>query len=148
VVGRSALTSGTKLLGGVAGTAIGFVIGALLITILGVDPSVLWLLLPVLVFASAYVQQVASFTAAQASFTMLVLVTFNLIVPTGWRVGLVRVEDVVVGALAGLVVSVMLWPRGAAAAVNAAIDSARETFLRYLLARGGRGPRGASGGGG
>jgi uncharacterized membrane protein YccC len=144
VLRSSALTTGTKLLRAVTGTTIGFVIGALLITILGVDPSVLWLLLPVLVFASAYVQQVASFTAAQASFTMMVLVTFNLIVPTGWRVGLVRVEDVVVGALAGLVVSVMLWPRGAAAAVNAAIDSARETFSRYLLAGVRRVTRGAS----
>jgi uncharacterized membrane protein YccC len=144
VLRSSALTTGTKLLRAVTGTTIGFVIGALLITILGVDPPVLWLLLPVLVFASAYVQQVASFTAAQAAFTMMVLVTFNLIVPTGWRVGLVRVEDVVVGALAGLVVSVMLWPRGAAAAVNAAIDSARETFSRYLRAGVRRVTRGAS----
>jgi uncharacterized membrane protein YccC len=144
VLRSSALTTGTKLVRAVTGTTIGFVIGALLIKILGVDPWVLWLVLPVLVFASAYVPEVASFTAAQAAFTMMVLVIFNLIVPTGWRVGLVRVEDVVVGALAGLVVAVMLWPRGATASVDAAIDSARETFSRYLRAGVRRVTRGAS----
>ena len=144
VLRSSALTTGTKLVRAVAGTTIGFVIGALLITVLGVDPPVLWMLLPILVFASAYVPEVASFTAAQAAFTMMVLVVFNLIVPLGWRVGLVRVEDVAVGALAGLVVSVMLWPRGAAALVNASIDAARGTFSRYLHAAVFRVTRGAS----
>jgi uncharacterized membrane protein YccC len=144
VLRSSALTTGTKLVRAVAGTTIGFVIGALLITVLGVDPPVLWMLLPILVFASAYVPEVASFTAAQAAFTMMVLVIFNLIVPLGWRVGLVRVEDVAVGALAGLVVSVMLWPRGAAASVNASIDAARGTFSRYLIAAVRRVTRGAS----
>ena len=144
VLRSSALTTGTNLVRAVVGTTIGFVVGALLITVLGVDPVVLWTLLPVLVFTSAYVPEVASFTAAQAAFTMMVLVIFNLIVPTGWRVGLVRVEDVVVGALAGLVVSVLLWPRGAKAVVNAAIESARQTFARYLEAVVHRITRGAS----
>jgi uncharacterized membrane protein YccC len=144
VLRSSALTTGTKIVRAVIGTTIGFVIGAVLIMILGVNPLVLWTLLPILVFASAYIQQVASFAAAQAAFTMMVLVAFNLIVPTGWQVGLVRIEDVAVGALAGFVVSVMLWPRGAAAAVNAAIDSARETFSGYLGAAVRRVTRGAS----
>ena len=144
VLRSSALTTGTKMMRAVIGTTIGFVIGAVVIKIFGVSPVVLWMLLPVLVFASAYVQQVASFTAAQAAFTMMVLVNFNLIVPTGWRVGLVRVEDVVVGALTGLVVAVMLWPRGATASVNAAISSAQATFARYLHAGVWRVTRGAS----
>ena len=144
VLRSSALTTGTNIVRAVVGTTIGFVIGALLITVLGVDPVVLWVLLPVLVFASAYVPEVASFTAAQAAFTMMVLVIFNLIVPTGWRVGLVRVEDVVVGAFAALVVSVLLWPRGAKVVVNATIESARETFSRYLQAAVHRITRGAS----
>ena len=144
VLRSSALTTGTNIVRAVVGTTIGFVIGALLITVLGVDPVVLWVLLPVLVFASAYVPEVASFTAAQAAFTMMVLVIFNLIVPTGWRVGLVRVEDVVVGAFAAMVVSVLLWPRGAKVVVNATIESARETFSRYLQAAVHRITRGAS----
>jgi uncharacterized membrane protein YccC len=134
VLRSSALTTGTKMLRAVVGTTIGFVIGALLIWVIGVDPVVLWPLLPILVFASAYVPEVASFTAAQAAFTMMVLVIFNLIVPTGWRVGLVRIEDVAVGALVGLVVSLLVWPRGATAAVNIEIDAAREMFSEYLRA--------------
>ena len=45
---------------------------------------------------------------------MMVLIIFNMIAPSGWQVGLIRVEDVVVGAAVGIVVSVLLWPRGAA----------------------------------
>ena len=44
---------------------------------------------------------------------VVVLVLFNLIQPTGWRVGLVRVEDVAIGAAVSLLVGVLIWPRGA-----------------------------------
>ena len=132
VLRSSALTTGTRVWRAVIGTGIGFLLGALLINLVGVDPPVLWLLMPLVVFGSAYVPEIASFTAAQAAFTMMVLIFFNLIVPTGWEVGLIRVEDVVVGALVGVAVSVLLWPRGATASVTRAIDSARGIFGRYL----------------
>ncbi|MGE2732075.1 FUSC family protein [Mycolicibacterium vaccae] len=132
VLRSSALTTGTRVWRAVIGTGIGFLLGTLLIGLLGVDPTVLWLLLPVVVFGSAYVPEIASFTAAQAAFTMMVLIFFNLIAPSGWQVGLIRVEDVVVGALVGVAVSVLLWPRGAAASVTRAVDSARGVFARYL----------------
>lgn len=132
VLRSSALTTGTKTLRAVVGTTIGFVLGAVLISVVGVDPAVLWILLPVVVFGSAFVPEVASFTAGQAAFTMMVLIFFNLIVPTGWSVGLIRVEDVVVGALVGMMVSLLLWPRGATASAEAAVESARKVFARYL----------------
>ncbi|BBX67315.1 FUSC family protein [Mycolicibacterium psychrotolerans] len=134
VLRSSALSTGTRVWRAVIGTGIGFLLGALLIGLVGVEPTVLWLLMPLAVFGSAYVPEIASFTAAQAAFTMMVLIFFNLIVPTGWQVGLIRVEDVVVGALVGVVVSVLLWPRGATASVTRAIDSARAIFARYLWA--------------
>ncbi|MDY6997167.1 MAG: FUSC family protein [Actinomycetota bacterium] len=134
VLRSSALTTGTRVWRAVIGTAIGFLLGALLISLVGVDPAVLWFLMPVVVFGSAYVPEIASFTAAQAAFTMMVLIFFNLIAPSGWQVGLVRVQDVVVGALVGVVVSVLLWPRGATASVTRSIDSARTLFARYLRA--------------
>ena len=43
----------------------------------------MWVLLPVVAFGSAYVPEIGSFTASQAAFTMMVLIVFNLIVPTG-----------------------------------------------------------------
>jgi len=134
VLRSSALTTGTRVWRAVIGTAIGFLLGAALISLVGVDPAVLWVLMPLAVFGSAYVPEIASFTAAQAAFTMMVLIFFNLIVPTGWQVGLIRVEDVVVGALVGVAVSVLLWPRGATASVTRAIDSSRALFARYLRA--------------
>ena len=134
VLRSSALTTGTKMLRAVVGTGIGFVLGAVLISVVGVDPAVLWFLMPFVVFGSAFVPEVASFMAGQATFTMMVLIFFNLIVPTGWSVGLIRVEDVVVGALVGVVVSVLLWPRGATASAEAAVESARNVFAMYLEA--------------
>jgi uncharacterized membrane protein YccC len=144
VLRSSALTTGTRVLRAVAGTAVGFVLGAVVIELLGVDPVVLWILLPIVAFGSAYVPEVASFVAGQAAFTMMVLINFNLIVPTGWQVGLIRVEDVVVGALVGIVVSILLWPRGATAAVSKAIDNARGVGAEFLKAAVLRVTRGAS----
>ncbi|WP_101950915.1 FUSC family protein [Mycobacterium sp. 3519A] len=144
VLRSSALTTGTRVIRAVAGTAVGFVLGAVVIEFLGVDPVVLWILLPVVAFGSAYVPEVYSFVAGQAAFTMMVLINFNLIVPTGWKVGLIRVEDVVVGALVGIVVSLLLWPRGASAAVSKAIADARTVGAEFLSEAVHRVTRGAS----
>ncbi len=134
VLRSSALTTGTRVLRAVAGTALGFLLGVVVIELVGVDPLVMWALLPVVAFGSAFVPEVASFVAGQAAFTMMVLIIFNLIVPTGWQVGLIRVEDVVVGALVGVIVSVLLWPRGATATVSKAISDARVAGAAILQA--------------
>jgi uncharacterized membrane protein YccC len=144
VLRSSALTTGTRVLRAVTGTAIGFVLGAVFIELMGVDPVVMWTMLPVVAFGSAYVPEVASFIAGQAMFTMMVLIIFNVIVPTGWSVGLIRVEDVVVGAMVGVVVSLLLWPRGASATVSKAIDAACAVGSTYLRAAVSRVLRGAS----
>jgi Fusaric acid resistance protein-like len=144
VLRSSALTTGTRVLRAVTGTGIGFVLGAIFIELMGVDPAVMWAMLPLVAFGSAYVPEVASFIAGQAMFTMMVLIIFNVIVPTGWSVGLIRVEDVLVGAAVGVVVSVLLWPRGASSAVSKAIDAAAEVGATYLQAAVRRVNRGAS----
>jgi hypothetical protein len=134
VLGSSASATGTKVVRAVTGTAIGVTLGAALIAVVGVEPAVLWTLLPITIFAAAYVPRVASFTAGQASFTMTVLIILNLIAPTGWRLGLVRIEDITAGAAVAVVVSMLLWPRGATASVSAAIDAAIALGTRYLHA--------------
>lgn len=144
VLRSSALTTGTRVLRAVTGTVIGFVLGVAVIELVGVDRIVMWMLLPVVAFGSAFVPEVASFIAGQAAFTMLVLINFNLIVPTGWSVGLIRLEDVVVGALVGIIVSVLLWPRGATALVSIAIANARTVGATFLKAAVRRVTRGAS----
>ncbi|WP_304113767.1 FUSC family protein [Mycolicibacterium bacteremicum] len=144
VLRSSALTTGTRVLRAVAGTALGFGLGVAVIELVGVDPVVMWMLLPVVAFGSAFVPEVASFIAGQAAFTMMVLIIFNLIQPSGWAVGLIRVEDVMVGALVGITVSVLLWPRGASTQVSSAIDNARAAGAALLKAGVLRVIRGAS----
>ena len=121
VLRSSALTTGTKVVRAVVGTALGFVIGAVLIEFIGVEPAVLWAVLPIVAFLAAFVPDIWSFAAGQAAFTMLVLIVFNLIHPTGWQVGLIRIEDIAVGGAVGVLVSLLLWPRGSGNAVSAAI---------------------------
>jgi hypothetical protein len=144
VLRSSALTTGSRVLRAVSGTTIGFVLGVVVIEVVGVDPIVMWTLLPVVAFGSAFVPEVASFVAGQAAFTMMVLIIFNLIAPTGWSVGLIRVEDVLIGALVGVMSSLLLWPRGARATVFKAIDDAFAVGATFLTAAVLRVTRGAS----
>jgi hypothetical protein len=55
-----------------------------------------------------------SFAAGQAGFTLTLVFLFNIIQPAGWRVGLLRVEDIALGCAVSLVVGLLFWPRGAA----------------------------------
>lgn len=144
VLRSSALTTGTNMVRAVTGTVIGFLLGAIVIEVLGVDPIVMWMLLPLVAFGSAYVPEIGSFTAGQAAFTMMVLIVFNMIRPTGWQVGLIRLEDVIVGTFVAVIVSVLLWPRGASPWIRTMIDSACAVGAHYLKATVYRVTRGAS----
>ncbi|MUL47529.1 FUSC family protein [Mycobacterium sp. CBMA293] len=144
VLRSSALTTGTRVVRAVGGTAIGFLLGTVIIHLIGANPVLLWLLLPVVAFGSAYVPDVFSFVAGQVMFTMLVLTIYNVISPAGWRVGLVRLENVLVGAAVGVVVSLLLWPRGSAAVVHRTLEAARAVGTQYLTAAVRRVTRGAS----
>ncbi len=144
VLRSSALTTGTRVVRAVGGTAIGFLLGTVVIHLIGANPVLLWVLLPIVAFGSAYVPDVFSFVAGQAMFTMLVLTIYNLLSPAGWRVGLIRLENVLVGAAVGVVVSLLLWPRGSAAVVQRTLASARTAGTQYLTAAVRRVTRGAS----
>ncbi len=144
VLRSSALSTGTRVVRAVAGTALGFLLGVVVIELVGVDPIVMWVLLPLVAFGSAFVPEVASFIAGQAAFTMMVLIIFNLIAPTGWSVGLIRIQDVIIGALVGIVVSVLLWPRGVRTRVSKVIDESFAVGAAFLTAAVLRVTRGAS----
>jgi hypothetical protein len=60
------------------------------------------------------------------------VVLFNLIEPTGWKVGAVRVLDVATGCLVAVVVSLVFWPRGARLQVRRALDELFATVGAYL----------------
>ena len=132
VLSSSALSTRTKVVQAVIGTALGIIIGGLLVAAIGVQPVVQWLLVPITVFASTYLPRFVSFATAQAVGALNLLIILSLTMPAGWRIGLLRIEDVAVGAAVGMAVSLVLWPRGATAAVAALIQAARDVNVRYL----------------
>jgi uncharacterized membrane protein YccC len=60
----------------------------------------------------ANLPRVFSFAATQAMMTLTTLIILDLMAPSGWRIGLLRIEDIAMGAGVGMVVSLLLWPRG------------------------------------
>ena len=146
VLRSSAQTTRISAVRAIAGTAIGFAAGAGVIAVVGLNPVVLWTVLPLAAFGSTYVLVVGSFTASQAMFTMMVVIVFNMMHPIGWMVGLIRIEDIVLGAAVGMMVSMLLWPSGAATAVRRAIDNSLRSAASYLDAAVLRVTRGASAG--
>ena len=123
VLRSNALSTGQSAVRGLVGTTIGFVIGGVLVLLLGTNTFLLWSLLPVAIFAAGIAPAV-SFAAGQAGFTVALLILFNIISPAGWEVGLVRVEDVAIGCAVSLVVGALFWPRGARGVLRQALTEA------------------------
>ncbi len=134
VLRTSVTGAGRSAVQAMAGTAIGFVVIVPLMVLVGDNPAGLWLLLPVAVAVAAYSSTTWPLAAGQAAFTVLVVVLFNLIEPTGWKVGAVRLLDVATGCLVALLVSVLFWPRGARAAVRQALAELVRTTAAYVEA--------------
>jgi hypothetical protein len=65
---------------------------------------------------------------------LTLLVLFNLLAPIGWRIGIVRVEDVAIGGGVSLAVGLLFWPRGAAAELGRSLSRAYTDSVRYLAA--------------
>ena len=124
----------------VLGTAIGFglAVGILLVT--GHWHIDLGLLVPPLLFLAFYVG-ILGFVASQAGFTMVVIVLFDFLATSSWSLGLVRLEDVAIGAAVSTIIALAVWPKGAtgelakvtAKAVRAASAYAIMTSARLLV---------------
>jgi uncharacterized membrane protein YccC len=113
VLRSNALSTGRTALQAILGTAAGVLIASVLTLAIGGNRTALYVVLPIVAFAAAYVPTVASYLVGQAAFTLFVVLLLDLLQPQGWKLGLVRLEDVVLGILVSLVVAVLLWPRGA-----------------------------------
>jgi uncharacterized membrane protein YccC len=132
VLRSNALSTGSTVLRALLGTGVGFAIGGALVSLLGTSHAVLWPLLPILILIAASAPSMISFVAGQAAFTVLIIVLFNIIAPIGWKIGVVRVEDVGLGCLASLGAGMLFWPRGAGAALGSALAEAYHTAAAYL----------------
>jgi len=132
VLRTNAASTGSTALRALIGTVVGFVIGAALLLAIGSSTAALWTALPLAVLVAAYAPGVLPFEAGQAAFTVVVSVLFNLLVPAGWQIGVVRIEDVAIGCAVSFLVGVLFWPRGAGSLVADDLADAFRTGGRYL----------------
>src|ERR1700694_2840402 len=132
VLRSTALGTGRTTLQALAGNVIGVVIGGIFAVLAGNHPTVMWVALPFAVFLAAYAATTVGFIASQAAFTINLIIVFNLISPAGWQVGLVRIEDVAVGASISILVGLLLWPRGARREFGRAVAGFYRAVSNYL----------------
>jgi uncharacterized membrane protein YccC len=133
VLRTNAGSTGATAVRALAGTAVGFVIGGALLVAIGSSSVALWVSLPLAVFVAAYAPGTAPFAVGQAAFTVVVAVLFNLLVPVGWRVGVVRVEDVAIGCAVSVAIGLLFWPRGVSGVVGDDLADAFRLGASYLL---------------
>jgi len=132
VLRSNALSTGQNVLRAMLGTTAGFIVGGALVALIGTNTTVLWILLPFVVLFAGLAPAAISFAAGQAAFTVTLLVLFNLLVPVGWTLGLVRIEDVAIGGAVSLAVGLLFWPRGARAEFRRALGRAYIDSSSYL----------------
>ncbi|MEQ7009176.1 FUSC family protein [Actinopolymorpha sp. B17G11] len=134
VLRSNALRTSSTVVRAVAGTVVGVVAGGALMVAIGSHQVVLWAIFPVAVFFASYAAGRLSFGAGQAAFSLMVLILFNLIVPTGWQVGLVRLEDIAVGSAISLLVGILLWPQGVTTVLTHDLSAAYRSAIAYVTA--------------
>jgi uncharacterized membrane protein YccC len=132
VLRSSALATGQNLVRALLGTAVGFILGGLLVSLIGTNTTVLWFVLPIAIMFAGLAPAAIGFGTGQAAFTLVVIIIFDILQPAGWSLGLVRIEDVALGGVVSLVVGLFLWPRGAASALGRALAQAYEDAAAYL----------------
>ena len=132
VLRTNASATGATALRALAGTAVGFVVGGAIVLAIGGDQTALWIVFPFAVLVAAYSPGTAPFAVGQAAFTVLIAILFNLIVPVGWKVGVVRIEDVALGCAVSVVIGTLFWPRGVASVVGDDLADAFRTGASYL----------------
>jgi uncharacterized membrane protein YccC len=133
VLRSNALGTGRSIVSALAGTAAGLLVGAALVIGIGTHESVLWIVLPFAILLASYAPRAISFAAGQAGFTVTLFILFNIIQPVGWRVGVVRVEDVAIGFAISLGVGLLFWPRGAAALLRRQLADAFARGADYVV---------------
>jgi uncharacterized membrane protein YccC len=132
VLRSNALSTGQNAVRALSGTVVGFIVGAAILAVIGTNETLLWFLLPPVILLAGVAPAAISFAAGQAAFTLTLVFVFNIIQPTGWRVGLYRVEDVALGCAVSLIVGLLFWPRGARSALRRALADAYRESADYL----------------
>ncbi|MFC9294513.1 FUSC family protein [Streptomyces sp. NPDC057011] len=96
-----------------AGTFVGALVTAGLLTLAGSDTVVYAAVLPLWMLFSFTVGPVRGVGWAQGLFTVLVALVFAQLAPASWRLAGLRMLDVLIGSAIGAVFGLLAWPRGA-----------------------------------
>jgi hypothetical protein len=100
------------------GTIIGFAVAVPLAYAANGNDTLLWVLLPFVVFLSAWAPGAVGLGSGQAAFTVFVVVLFNLAAPSGAQTAVLRLETVATGIVVAVVSGFVFWPRGPQASVG------------------------------
>ncbi|MEX2256912.1 MAG: FUSC family protein [Acidimicrobiia bacterium] len=132
VLRSNALATGRTAIEAVGGTVVGFLVVFVFFGIFDADVTAEWIALPIAAFLATYAPSAISFVVGQAAFTVTIVLLFDVIEPEGWQTGVVRVEDIALGAVVSLVVGLLLWPRGAVGLLRRVLGAQLRADARYL----------------
>ena len=133
VTRATARGTGANALKAVLGTAAGAVLATALVFALEAEADVYIVLVPLFAFLASYGASV-SFVLGQTGFTLMIVAIFNLVSPPEWNIGLIRLEDVLIGAAVGLAIGVAAWPRGPGAQLRESVARAIDAGADFTSA--------------
>ncbi|MGW5561630.1 FUSC family protein [Micromonospora sp. NPDC003944] len=126
VLRTSAADTRTALRPAVLGTIVGAVVSGGVMLVVD-EPIVYAIVLPITLLLAFGVGRLLGPLWQQALFTLLLTVVFAQLSPAGWRLAEVRVVDVLLGTVIGVLAGVAMWPRGAG-------HDLQHNAVRYLAA--------------
>ena len=133
VVRTNAPMTGASALQAVLGTVIGVAIALPLLLAIGTRGDVYLYVLPIATVCGLMAGSI-NLVWGQAGFTLLVSVLFNLVEPIGWEIGIIRIQDVALGAAAGVLIGLAAWPRGATGQLAQSLGDAIEASGNLVAA--------------
>ncbi|MFE9934209.1 FUSC family protein [Streptomyces sp. NPDC005533] len=126
------------------GTLLGALTTGVLLALIGGNSAVYAVALPFVMFVAFRVGPVRGVGWAQGMFTLVVSFVFAQLAPVTWQLAEVRMLDVLIGSLIGIVFGLLAWPRGAQVelhrAVSALLARAAETVATTAAAVAAGGP--------
>jgi uncharacterized membrane protein YccC len=133
VLRTSAIKTTATAFQAVLGTLLGLAVGVPLILATVTRDDIQLYLLPIVIVGGLLAGSI-NVVWGQAGFTALVVVLFDLVEPGSWQIGIVRIQDVVLGAAAGVVLGLAAWPRGAGGQLAQSVADAIEACGELVAA--------------